>query len=386
MLGCAIICEYNPFHCGHERQIAELRKQFPEACITAILAGNFVQRGEPAVLSKYDRARAAVTCGVDLAVELPFPWSAQGAAYYARAGVSVAARIGCRILCFGSETGNLSALSTASARLTSDEFKTAFALEESEGMRTSASHISAVRSVYSRLYGTDLPLGANDTLALEYLSAIHELGAPLKPVCIRRETGFSATAAREYYRSGDAAFFDQVPSALRDHYNSLTPVPSDALGGVILGFLRTHEAAEFADCADLGGGIAERLKRAAMESSNYAEFVARAATKKYTDSRLRRAVLCAIAGVREYDVSSLPVFTTLLAANERGSAFLRENKKTRGINVITRPSDAAEFKDFGARQFALSSRADALWATAAGESPADQLRKTPFISINHSKQ
>ena len=86
----AVICEYNPFHLGHAYQIAQIRARFGEdACITAVLGGLFSQRGEPYIAPPYVRAQAAVCCGADLVLELPYPWSAAPAAYFARAGVEI---------------------------------------------------------------------------------------------------------------------------------------------------------------------------------------------------------------------------------------------------------------------------------------------------------
>ena len=314
MLGIAIVCEYNPFQKGHKAQIDAVRAAHPDACIVCVLAGDLVQRGEPAVLSKYLRAEVAVRCGADLVLELPFPWSAQGAAYYARAAVSIAADAGCGALCFGSESGDVGALSLAADRLCSDEF--AAYLRETDDPRSPVSHIVAVNAAYSRLYGEPLPGGANDILGIEYIRAIKEPDAKIEPFCVRRTEGYSATEARE--------------------------------------------------------------------ASDYGEFIRIAATKKYTDSRLRRAALAALLGVTEADAAERPAYTSLLAASKRGTEYLGALKKRvkadgSGISVLTRPSDGAELTGVAARQFALSVRAGELWALAAGESPADQMRKSPYI-------
>ena len=70
----AVICEYNPFHNGHKTQIEYIRQNYPDTVIAAVMSGNLVQRGEFAVLEKYDRAKIALEYGVDVVLELPFPW------------------------------------------------------------------------------------------------------------------------------------------------------------------------------------------------------------------------------------------------------------------------------------------------------------------------
>ena len=381
MRGIAIVCEYNPFHRGHLRQLRLLRESFPDACLTAVLAGNFVQRGEPAVLCKYKRAEAAVTCGADLVCELPFPWSAQGAGFYAFAAVSIASRLGCGVLGFGSETGSLSALNEAARRMESPEFADALRLAEKEDMSSPVSHINAVRTVYRSAFGEELPVGANDMLAVEYLRAVIRQKAELEPLCIKREGVWTATRAREYYRAGEfGRLEEEVPAVLSGFYRGEPPSDPSKLGGAVLNFFRTHSQSELAGYADLGGGIAGRLCSAALNAADHGEFLALAATKKYTHARLRRSVLSAMTGVTESDIREKPEYTSLLAANGTGTSFLREVKKRGEITVLTRPSDGKELTGKAARQFGLSQKADALWALAAGESPADQMRKGPYIS------
>ena len=103
----AVICEYNPFHLGHEYQL----KNIKENAVIAVMSGSFTQRGDAAVLSKYERAEIAVRCGADLVLELPFPYSSASAAVFGAAGVHIIRALGCvDALCFGSESDDISSL------------------------------------------------------------------------------------------------------------------------------------------------------------------------------------------------------------------------------------------------------------------------------------
>jgi len=380
MFVCAIICEYNPFHRGHEIQIGRLRDMFPDACILSLQSGNFVQRGEAAVISKYRRAEAAVKCGADLVLELPFPWCAQGAAYFARAGVDILNSLGTDVLCFGSETGDLQALTTAAKRMNSPEFIAECEKEEAGSMGSSVSHIAAVRSTYERLYGTRLPIGSNDTLGIEYLKSIAATESRMKPICIRREGGFTATLSREHYKGCDFdSLSENVPEKLVDLYRDIPPVSTDSLGSAILNFFRTHTPDELSVYADLGGGLAGRLCRAANEAIDYAGFCNLAATKKYTNARIRRAILSAMLSVTEDRLKQKPVFTTLLAANNRGTDFLRSVKKTADIEIVTRPAAGKTLTGSAGEQFSLSFAADTLWSLAAGIPPSELTNEKPYI-------
>ena len=120
---CAVICEYNPFHLGHAYQLAEMQKR---GAVIAVMSGSFTQRGDAAVLSKYDRAEIAVRCGADLVLELPFPYSSAPAEIFGGTGVRIAHALGCvDELCFGSETGDISSLVLLTERLQSEDFREA---------------------------------------------------------------------------------------------------------------------------------------------------------------------------------------------------------------------------------------------------------------------
>ena len=122
-----IVAEYNPFHLGHLHQFEEIRKEFgPDTKIVVLLAGNFVQRGEVALLDKYTRAQAAVDCGANLVLELPFPWCCSSAEFYARGAMSLFTELGVvDVLSFGSECGDAEALKKAAQRLSSPYFSRA---------------------------------------------------------------------------------------------------------------------------------------------------------------------------------------------------------------------------------------------------------------------
>ncbi|MBR5144795.1 MAG: nucleotidyltransferase family protein, partial [Clostridia bacterium] len=121
----AIISEYNPFHNGHEYQIKKLRQMLgDDTAVIAIMSGNYTQRGEIAVTDKTIRARAAIECGVNLVLELPFPYSMSSAEFFARSGVKIAHEIGVvDYLAFGSESGDISELSDLASIISSDEYK-----------------------------------------------------------------------------------------------------------------------------------------------------------------------------------------------------------------------------------------------------------------------
>jgi predicted nucleotidyltransferase len=121
-----IVCEYNPFHTGHARQIDILRKSGAEVIICA-MSGNFSERGELTVADKYTRAEAAVRCGADIVVELSFPYSSLSAEGFCSAGVHILSSLGCDTLSFGSESSDVALLRRAADIVASPEFVSDYA-------------------------------------------------------------------------------------------------------------------------------------------------------------------------------------------------------------------------------------------------------------------
>ena len=215
---CAVICEYNPFHLGHAYQISEMKKR---GAVIAVMSGSFTQRGDAAVLSKYERAEIAVRYGADLVLELPFPYSSAPAEIFGGAGVRIAHLLGCvDELCFGSETGDISSLLLLTDRMQSEGFRRA--LSAYLAKNHTQSYRTAVGKLYRDIYGEDFPTeGSNDILSLSYLSALRALHSDIVPVALKRKgenyngggEGFaSATTIRALMRSDDwEAVFRSAP-------------------------------------------------------------------------------------------------------------------------------------------------------------------------------
>ena len=116
-----IIAEYNPFHNGHAYQIEKIRSLTQADFVIAAMSGNFVQRGEPALIDKYARTEMALNCGADLVIELPALFATASAELFASAGVALMRKCGCvDTLCFGAETDNLSLLKEVASLLVSE--------------------------------------------------------------------------------------------------------------------------------------------------------------------------------------------------------------------------------------------------------------------------
>ena len=360
-----IICEYNPFHGGHLHLIKAVRGAQTVICL---MSGNFTQRGEAALLPPVARAAMAVEAGADLVLELPFPFAASSARYFATAGVRALFALGADTLAFGSECGDLARLQALAEKAPEGNCR------EGETLLTQSTGDAAA---YFEALGE--AVSSNDILGIEYLRAMLREAPGMEAFTLQREgaeyrqtvlekQGFpSATALRLALARGED-ITPLLPEASQAAYAAAKAAygtaKTERLGSAMLAILRARGAKTeaFADIAECGGGLAGRLIKAAESATDYETLCRAAATKRYTDGRIRRALLYMLAGVTREDLDAHPVYLRLLAANARGREFLNETARRRIIPVVTKQADIAGLGQFAARQRELAAISDGLYA------------------------
>ncbi len=368
-----IVCEYDPFHNGHA-YLLERAREGSEVVICA-MSGNFTQRGSMALVDKYTRAEAALRGGADLVLELPYPFSSTSAEYFATAGVAILASAGVDRICFGSEQGDIVPLERAA------ELSMTLSRGYGQiGVGTAEGYFDALGAAYFDRYGEHLTVGPNDILGIEYCKAILRGGHEMIPeAVVRRGDGFhaettgatpfaSATALRKQIREQgidglEAYMPDSSLALLRGAVErGDAPVDMNRIGSAVLAFFRTVDPQVLCEIAELGNGLEHRLCEVARAAKSMEEFFALTATKKYTDARIRRAVLFAMTGVRREDLLKGVRYTSVFATNKRGCEWLSTlRKRERAIPIVTKPADAAKVD---ARQYELSFAADSLFTLA----------------------
>ncbi len=368
-----IICEYDPFHNGHEYLLRQAREG--SDAVVCVMSGNATQRGGFAIADKYTRAEMALHGGADLVLELPYPFSSASAEYFASAGVAILSSVGAEGICFGSECGNTEKLMKAADVALTREFRRS---RDDEG--TAEGYFEALEESYAKVYGESLSLAPNDILGVEYGKAIMRGKYAIQPMAFERlGDGFlsssagtspfaSATALRSHIREkgtdGLAAYMPKTAVELLDRAvaDKTAPVDIKRIESAVLSFFRLTPPEALVDIAELGNGLEYRLCEAALKAGTLDEFFSLAATKKYTDSRIRRAVLFAMTGVMRHDLKTLPQYTTLLAVNAEGREVLSQlRKKENVIPVVTKPADG---KSVSERQYTLSYLLDCLFTLA----------------------
>lgn len=385
-----IICEFNPFHNGHAYLFEKARECGAKSVVCA-MSGNAVQRGSLAVADKYLRAESALAAGADLVLELPFPWSSASAEYFASAGVKILEPF-CNALIFGSECGDIRLLEEGAAVSLEKSFVDEFEARKRAGEGAAQAYFSLLEN---RL---GAKLLSNDILGVEYIKAIKKYRLDLKFYTVKREGSAynseslssrsfpSATAIRKALnKDNEIDLFEYMPKAAAELFDKAFKngelTDESLLDSAYLMFFRIASPSDFEKIAEADGGIAERICAIAKESSSYAEMLERLSTKRYTDAKLRRAMLFCLTAVEKDILSSAPEYVYLLAANANGRALISslrgEQEKIKKIKIITKPADTLR----DSRQFAVEERLNAIFSLARRRPYAlgDAYRKNAVI-------
>ncbi len=252
----AVICEYDPFHRGHERLLSLARELHPECDIISVMSGNTVQRGDLALYDRYVRAEAAAVCGCSLVLELPYPYSCASAEQFAAAGVYIAAEAGAQYLVFGYGAESAEELFDAAKVLSDEEFTNALLCAAKEHPRRSFLKIR--ESLYRERTGKSLPTDGNSSLGIEYIIAAERLNTQraaqgkARIICqpIKRRGDFSATLCRSRIRSSPRSPLSVCYGAERGNSPINAPIFSDNIFADI-----PTDALPIFDGAKIGGGI-----------------------------------------------------------------------------------------------------------------------------------
>lgn len=336
-MAVGIIAEYNPFHNGHAHHISEIKK----ICggeIVAVMSGSFTQRGSPAILDKFTRARLAVLGGCDLVFELPFINAVRSAQDFARGGIRLIESLGVvDTLAFGTEITDLERLKLAAAAF-DEKF---FAEDLRRLMARGISYAAAVTKILSKVTGLDEKLlrQPNTILAIEYLRALPKKISPL--IIERVGAAYDDLTLQEKFSSASAiraALYEQSPSwekiAAQVSNETLQALREEKLSGLVnenllfrplIAKLLTARADELKKIYGMTEGLEFRLLNAAA-AKNFSELLKILIGRRYTASRIRRLLLYFLLNLTAADIAEFDATTCarVLAFSERGRALLKK--------------------------------------------------------------
>ena len=360
-----IVAEYNPFHNGHADHIIRTRDRAgAEAShVVAVMSGSFVQRGEPALLPKPERVRAALAGGVDLVVELPLPWALSSAEGFAFGAVSLLEALGCvDVVSFGSECGDVAALEQAAAAMEDPQFTRLFRYRMDYGCSAAEAQQYALKEVGGTRAAAllDTP---NNVLGLEYIKALHRLHSPIRPFTVKRTgaghdddypTGGAASASYIRRLAAENRWNNAAPFMPREAFHVFSEAlaagrgPTDVtrIERAILLKLRSMTAEELSAIAGVSEGLENRLYTALSTARTLQELLETVKTKRYPLSRLKRLIWAAVLGIPAHWATQKPPYLRVLGMNERGREILSAAKKHLDIPLITRGTQADTLEGF----------------------------------------
>lgn len=361
-----IIVEYNPLHNGHVYHISKTKELTGCDYIVGVMSGNFVQRGEPALVNKWARTKMALKAGIDLVIELPFIYSTSSAEGFAFGAVSTLDSLGLiDNICFGSEAGDTKFLEYIAQILANEpkEYKNFLHNYLKEGI----SYPSARQNALFEYFRLKIPgfidekelvniLGSsNNILGIEYLKAIYRLSSNIKPFSIKRMhnsynevslTGNISSATSIRKNINDDAIIDALPDYVyRILENERTigrcPVALSSFSNLILYKLRNSNLDFIKSLLDVGEGLEYKIKRGAECSRNIYELIDFVKNKRYTVTRIQRILLYSLFNITKEINNSIksPVeYIRVLGFNENGRMLLKKGKKNASVPIITNPS------------------------------------------------
>lgn len=389
-----IIAEYNPFHNGHAYQIAHVKKNLHADYIVVAASGDYVQRGEPALLDKYTRARMALSSGADLVLELPVLWSTASAELFADAGISLFEKTGCvNGICFGAESGDLALLRRIADVLADEptDLKASLKYNLKSGSTFPKAREAALLSYFSGSAGQDgaLPVSAealssllassNNILALEYLKALRRRASSITPYLLKREgaayhetsilSGASAIpasasairhtlfadAAGACGNSADRASEDSADGILRhampqealailqDYRADFPLLCADDFSGILGYLLLSSSATQLARTADSSPEFANRMQNQLPYYTSFSSFASRLKSKEMTLTRINRILLHSILGITSSDyacgnaLDKIP-YLRILGFRKSAAPLLAALKASAAVPLITRSS------------------------------------------------
>lgn len=304
-----IITEYNPFHYGHLHHIKQARSQSKCDLLICIMSGNFVQRGEPAIIDKWERAKYALANGCDIVFELPFIYATQSAAYFAQGAVELLHLAHVDTICFGSECNDLNQLIAFSNGLVD--------LKNRKELSTSQAYEASLGS-----------LSPNDILGMNYIKAMLPLN--IKPLPIQRTNHYHDIEIHDQFASATAIRHKIFQN---ESYETYTPMKVNEAVSLkqyypyIQFLLQTLPASYLSDLFMMDEGIENQLIKNAS-ASDFETFMNLSTSKRYTRSKIQRTLIHLLNQTSKQTVNELEKcqYLRLLACNSKGRSYLKTLK------------------------------------------------------------
>lgn len=344
---CGVIVEYNPFHNGHAYHIKKAREQTGADVIVAVMSGNFLQRGEPAIMDKWQRAASAVANGVDVVIELPVEWAVQSADYFAAGAVRLLEKVGCEAICFG--TDEHSEFDYVGYGQFYQQNRTRIDQAVQAMNNPTLTYAEKMIKVMRELYPTvtfqeNQP---NHLLALSYAKENALLASPMKLVPIKRKIAAyhseelqgqisSATAIRKALAQGKS-IVESVPDATMCGLTVANIVCWENYWPFLNYRIITSSLAELRQIYQMVDGLEYRFKKMIRQSRSFDDLVKQVASKRYPLARIQRLCVYILCNLTKKEITAQWTAPLLrpLAYNHKGQQFLAQLTKEK-LAIVAR--------------------------------------------------
>ena len=364
---CAVIAEYNPFHLGHAYHLKQARLLTDADYVIVVMSGNFVQRGDPALIDKYARTRTALSCGADLVLELPSCFATGSAEYFARSAISMLDHLGMvDYLCFGSECSDIQFLSQfADIFLEEPEPYKKILLEKLKlGYSYPTARSNALIIAYPQLAeNISVISSSNNILGIEYIKALHRRRSRIYPVNIRRvgsdhrdrRLGYSmssARALRQAIRSNRSIeeLSSQMPEeayrVLIDYFDQERPLFQDDFSTLLHYKLLSEQAKGYTDYLDISPDLSDKIRKYVYQYTTFSEFCDLLKSKDMTYTRISRCLLHILLNITKdnmqfyIDNQDSVSYARLLGFRQDARPLLTAIDQNTSIPLITKMADA----------------------------------------------
>ena len=382
-----IVAEYNPLHLGHRHHMEQARRLSGAEGIIVVLSSNFVQRGEPALISKWERTRAALKCGADLVLELPLVFSAHNAGVFANAAVDILARTGIIThISFGVESPDWQMDKILDILIEEPEpFKFCLKKELDKGFSFVESRAAALDRM---IPGTAEKLkGSNNSLALSYMLRIKRQNWKIDAVPVKRlGSGYhenelaefsSATAVRKALSNGKVSeALARLPDFSAEILNEAiergrTCTDEGRLWNILRSRLISMPPEDISKYAEIGEGIEYLLREKAIGSSSFSQWGKACTSRRYPLGRIQRHGIHILIGLEHWANRAFqrmgPPYIRVMGMNENGRKMLRRMRKTASLPVITRCGAASSISETASKVMNYELIGSEIWEQLVSE-------------------
>ncbi|HDX9489787.1 nucleotidyltransferase [Bacillus thuringiensis serovar fukuokaensis] len=356
-----MVVEYNPFHNGHLYHVQQTKKLTQSDIIIAVMSGPFLQRGEPALISKWYRTKMALANGVDLVVELPYVFATQKAETFAHGAISILNALRVSEICFGSEDGQIKNFyNTISVQKNEEE---TFNCLVKQFMDAGNSYAKATSDAFSHILTSENNIDMsqpNNILGFQYMKAILSQNSSIQAQTIQRFASHyhdetfndqyiaSATSIRKQLFSEEGSFttiepfLPQATTSLLANYKQNYGILHnwEQYFSFFKYKLMTMSPGDLRHIYEIEEGLEHRILSKIQNSSSFYSFMEALKTKRYTWTRLQRACTHILTNTTKEEIRSANIeqhapYIRLLGMSQKGQTYLSKNKKKIELPILT---------------------------------------------------